>query len=60
MNRLNCINCQTSWPSLPHDQLEQPHNCPACGDELVSMTPQGIETPDAGASGPSLQFKQAA
>ena len=35
MNRLRCINCQTTWPSLPHQQLEHPHNCPACGDELV-------------------------
>lgn len=36
MNRRHCLNCQVAWASLPEHQLEGPHNCPLCGDELVA------------------------
>jgi hypothetical protein len=34
MNRRLCINCQTAWNSLADHELEGPHTCPRCGDEL--------------------------
>jgi predicted RNA-binding Zn-ribbon protein involved in translation (DUF1610 family) len=34
MNRRECVNCRTTWNSLADDQLEAPHTCPQCGDEL--------------------------
>ncbi len=34
MNRRNCINCQTAWSSVADHELESPHTCPRCGDEL--------------------------
>jgi hypothetical protein len=35
MNRRHCINCQTTWSSVADHELESPHMCPRCGDELV-------------------------
>jgi len=35
MNRRTCINCQTTWRSVADNELESPHTCPRCGDELV-------------------------
>ncbi len=37
MNRRNCINCQTSWGSLADHELDSPHTCPRCGDELTPV-----------------------
>lgn len=34
MNRRNCTNCQTAWSSVADHELESPHTCPRCGDEL--------------------------
>lgn len=38
MNRRICINCQTVWRSVADHELEAPHNCPSCGDQLVPST----------------------
>lgn len=46
MNRLSCTNCQTTWPSLPYNELEDQHNCPLCGDELVPVELGDIEVRD--------------
>jgi hypothetical protein len=40
MNRRHCINCQTSWSSLADHELESPHICPRCGDELAPIPTQ--------------------
>jgi len=37
MNRRNCINCQSSWYSLADHELEAPHTCPRCGDQLSPL-----------------------
>lgn len=37
MNRRQCINCQTTWGSLADHELETPHMCPRCGDQLVPV-----------------------
>jgi predicted RNA-binding Zn-ribbon protein involved in translation (DUF1610 family) len=37
VNRRNCINCQTSWSSLADNELDAPHICPRCGDELAPI-----------------------
>ena len=37
MNRRTCINCQSSWYSLADHELEAPHTCPRCGDQLVPV-----------------------
>ena len=37
MNRRTCINCQTAWNSLADHELESPHTCPRCGDELTPI-----------------------
>ncbi len=34
MNRRNCVNCQVAWHSVADEELEAPHSCPRCGDEL--------------------------
>ncbi len=41
MNRRNCINCETVWQSVADHELDAPHTCPTCGDELVpdNVTP---------------------
>lgn len=44
MNRRNCINCQRTWASLADHELETPHMCPRCGDQLV---PAGQPRPEA-------------
>ena len=36
MNRRHCTNCQIAWASLPEHQLDGPHTCPRCGDELTA------------------------
>ena len=41
MNRRTCINCQSTWYSLADHELEAPHTCPRCGDQL---TPLGSPT----------------
>jgi hypothetical protein len=46
MNRRNCINCQTSWSSLSDAELEAPHTCPRCGDELAPIEPAEPEAPE--------------
>jgi hypothetical protein len=38
MNRRKCINCQTTWSSLADNELEAPHTCPRCGDQLTPVT----------------------
>lgn len=37
MNRRQCINCQSTWGSLADHELEAPHMCPRCGDQLVPV-----------------------
>ena len=37
MNRRQCINCQSTWGSLADHELETPHTCPRCGDQLVPV-----------------------
>jgi len=51
MNRRHCINCQTTWGSLADHELETPHTCPSCGDQLVPVdqTPAQRELAAAGA-----------
>jgi len=41
MNRRHCINCETAWQSVADHELDAPHTCPLCGDELVpgNVTP---------------------
>ena len=34
MNLRHCINCETTWSSVADEELEGPHICPRCGDEL--------------------------
>jgi len=36
MNRRMCTNCETQWQSLADHELEAPHTCPQCGDQLVA------------------------
>ncbi len=60
MNRLHCINCQTTWPSLPYHQLEEPHNCPVCGDQLAPMGTIGHATEDGTSPAPVVHLDQAA
>jgi len=40
MNRRQCINCQTNWSSLADHELDAPHICPRCGDELAPIQAQ--------------------
>lgn len=44
MNRRNCTNCQTTWNSLADEQLEGPHTCPRCGDQLTPLDPAQPES----------------
>ncbi|HTX30021.1 MAG TPA: hypothetical protein VMD09_01475 [Solirubrobacteraceae bacterium] len=37
MNRRTCFNCQSTWYSLADDELESPHTCPRCGDQLAPI-----------------------
>jgi predicted RNA-binding Zn-ribbon protein involved in translation (DUF1610 family) len=37
MNRRKCINCHTTWNSLADHELDAPHTCPQCGDELAPV-----------------------
>jgi predicted RNA-binding Zn-ribbon protein involved in translation (DUF1610 family) len=37
MNRRTCFNCQSSWYSLADHELESPHTCPRCGDQLAPI-----------------------
>ncbi|HXY26795.1 MAG TPA: hypothetical protein VEH82_00770 [Acidimicrobiales bacterium] len=46
MNRRNCINCQISWSSLSDDELEAPHTCPRCGDELAPIEQAEAKAPE--------------
>jgi predicted RNA-binding Zn-ribbon protein involved in translation (DUF1610 family) len=43
MNRRKCINCQTAWSSVADHELDAPHTCPHCGDELVPMNQTQLE-----------------
>lgn len=43
MNRRICINCQTAWRSVADHELESPHTCPRCGDELVPSPRTNLE-----------------
>jgi predicted RNA-binding Zn-ribbon protein involved in translation (DUF1610 family) len=45
MNRRNCANCQTSWNSLADHELDAPHICPRCGDELAPIQAQPEPAP---------------
>jgi hypothetical protein len=38
MNRRTCINCQSSWHSLADHELDAPHICPRCGDQLAPIS----------------------
>lgn len=44
MNRRTCFNCQSNWYSLADHELESPHTCPRCGDQLA---PIGQAQPEA-------------
>lgn len=44
MNKRNCANCETAWHSVPDHQLDAPHTCPRCGDELVSVRELPVRT----------------
>ncbi len=44
MNRRNCINCQTTWSSLADNELEAPHMCPRCGDQLAPVATTHTDT----------------
>jgi hypothetical protein len=57
---LNCINCQASRPSVPYDELEQQHNCPVCGDELVPAPHAPLELRDATELRPVVHLDRAA
>jgi hypothetical protein len=50
MNRRSCINCQSTWPSLADHELETPHTCPRCGDELTSLNAPAHEPRSASAA----------
>lgn len=39
MKRRSCINCETTWSSLADHELDGPHMCPLCGDELAPLAP---------------------
>lgn len=39
MNRRYCINCHRTWGSLADHELDAPHTCPECGDQLVAVVP---------------------
>lgn len=43
MNRRQCINCQAVWGSLADHELEAPHTCPHCGDQLVPVDQAPVE-----------------
>jgi predicted amidophosphoribosyltransferase len=43
MNRRTCINCQSSWNSLADHELETPHTCPRCGDQLSPIAQRPAE-----------------
>jgi predicted RNA-binding Zn-ribbon protein involved in translation (DUF1610 family) len=47
MNRRNCTNCQTAWSSVADHELESPHTCPRCGDELGPMNQSHPEIKNA-------------
>ena len=54
MNRRTCINCQSSWYSLADHELESPHTCPRCGDQLAPIGHgQAEPDPKAPARAPS-------
>lgn len=44
MNRRTCANCQSSWYSLADHELEAPHTCPRCGDQLSPLGQAKAET----------------
>jgi hypothetical protein len=48
MNRRTCINCQSSWYSLADHELDAPHTCPRCGDQLAPIA-QAPAEPDQSA-----------
>jgi ribosomal protein S27AE len=50
MNRRTCINCQRSWYSLADHELEAPHTCPRCGDQLTPISELAPE-PEPGVQG---------
>jgi len=52
MHRRHCLNCQIAWASLPEHQLEGPHNCPRCGDELFASGQ--LQAPPKPAFGPGI------
>jgi predicted RNA-binding Zn-ribbon protein involved in translation (DUF1610 family) len=49
MTHRTCINCETEWQSLADHELDAPHTCPRCGDQLVAdnvtvLRPAGAST----------------
>ncbi|HEX4109231.1 MAG TPA: hypothetical protein VHX88_13930 [Solirubrobacteraceae bacterium] len=42
MNRRHCINCRTVWSSVADHELDAPHTCPRCGDELVPAAAEPV------------------
>ncbi len=50
MNRRTCINCQSSWYSLADHELEAPHTCPRCGDQLSPISQARAEAEPATAA----------
>jgi hypothetical protein len=50
MNRRNCFNCQSSWYSLADHELESPHTCPRCGDQLAPLGQGQPDTDPVGAA----------
>jgi hypothetical protein len=45
MNRRNCINCETEWQSVADHELDAPHTCPHCGDQLAASNVTVLRAP---------------
>ncbi len=53
MSRRTCINCETEWQSVADHELDAPHTCPRCGDQLAAgnvtvLRPDASAAPAAG------------
>ncbi len=57
MNKRTCANCETAWHSVPDHELEAPHTCPRCGDQLGNVHELPVRT---GAPAPAPAFHLAA
>jgi len=59
MHRRHCTNCQISWASLPEHELDGPHTCPRCGDQLSAPAPSDAADTTAPAR-PAIGFGELA